>query len=304
MRRAYQPGDGRLVAVTGVSELDVVQTLLELDGSSLTIADAIEVSRRGTRIGALGPRRRRDPREPRPEARADRRGDPDLRRHDRVRRQRPPPGVGRQDVAARDGRDPLHGLRDGTDRRARGRPRDDAAARQLPRQGQLRRPRGARAEPARTAQPRRAAVHSRARFVRRQRRPRAAVVRRPGAERRRRGRGRRGAPRKRATCWPSSASSRSLLEAKEGLALTNGTVVHERLRLPGGRRRPRARRSRRAADRDGLAGAAREPRRTSTRSCSTRQSPTPGWCRAPATSASCWPTHVCRSTARSCSRAG
>jgi histidine ammonia-lyase/phenylalanine ammonia-lyase len=40
-----------LVAVIGVSELGVGRTLLELDGSSLTIADAIEVSRRGHVVG-------------------------------------------------------------------------------------------------------------------------------------------------------------------------------------------------------------------------------------------------------------
>ncbi len=39
------------MAVTGLSELGIDHALLELDGSSLTIADAIEVSRRGRLVG-------------------------------------------------------------------------------------------------------------------------------------------------------------------------------------------------------------------------------------------------------------
>ena len=219
MRRAYQPGDGHLVAVTG--EVRAGRRSARCSSSTApawTIADAIEVSRRGhVRSGSRTAPPTRSARAWDLKHAHDRRGDSDLRRHDRVRRQRPPPGVRRQDVAAPAmGVIRFMGWRDGTDRPARGRPRDDAAARELPRQGQLRSPRGARAEPARIPQPRRAAVHPRARFVRRQRRPGAAGLRRPGAERRRRGRPRRGERRQARDVLAELGMEPVVLEAKEG----------------------------------------------------------------------------------------
>ena len=128
-----------------------------------------------------------------------------------------------------------------------------------PVQGQLGRPRRADRARARTAQPRRHPVHPRARLVRRERRPRAPLLRGAGAGRRR-SRAVRRRDRDAAGVLAELGLEPFLLEAKEGLALTNGTSFMSAFAcLAVGAARELADLAD-LHDRDGLRGAARQPR--------------------------------------------
>ena len=278
------------------------RTLLELDGCSLTIADALDVSRRDRTVLLS------------PAAAGAVRASRELKRTlisqeipiygvtTGTRRQRAPADLPRQDGRAAAEPAAVHGLRDRTDRAVRGRAGHDVAAGQLLGQGELRRPRRARRAAARTAQPRCRPADPRARLLRRQRRPGPAGLRRADDRRRvdrhlRRGDapGRRRARR----AGPGAAGARG----QGGAGAAQRHLVHERVRVHRGGSGPRAGRPGRPADGDGHPRRCSETAATSTRSCSTTPSRIRGWCRARATSAACWPTRSWRSTARSCSPA-
>ncbi|MBV8947058.1 MAG: aromatic amino acid lyase [Solirubrobacterales bacterium] len=92
-----------------------------------------------------------------------------------------------------------------------------------------------------------------------------------------------------------------LLEAKEGLALTNGTSFMSAfacLAIGAARELADLADLMTAMAAEALSATAA----TSTRSCSTRPSPTPGWSRAPGISASCSPIRAWRRIPTSSSR--
>jgi hypothetical protein len=110
---------------------------------------------------------------------------------------------------------------------------DHAAEGQQPGGRRLGHPRRGRRHPARAARRRRAAGHPGARLGRGLRRPRAAGAPRARADRRRRGHAGRDAPRGRGRARGGRLRTRSALEAKEGLALLNGTQLSTALALEG-----------------------------------------------------------------------